>query len=122
MPANVGVAAEALGAASAKAGEAGDDVVAEAERRHLIADGLDDARSLVPEHDAAVERVAAVAVDHVQVAVADARGDGADQNLAARWPIDVDGFDAHRHMRGATDGSLDLHGDTSSHRLGAAGV
>src|SRR5262249_27933102 len=107
---HIGVPAEALGAASAEAGQTGHHVVAGAKRRHLIADGLDDSRSLVSEHDAAVERVAAVAVDHVQVAVADTRGDGADENLAAPRPIDVDRFDAHWHMRGAADGGLDLHG------------
>ena len=97
-------------------------MIACAERRHLIPDGLDDARALVTEHDAAVERESAVSVDHVQVAVADAGGNGADEDLAAERPVDVDRFDAHRHMRRAADGSLDLHGNASLRGLASAGV
>jgi hypothetical protein len=97
-------------------------VVARTERRHLIADGLDDARALVPEHEPAVEGDTAVSVDHVQVAVADPGRDGADEDLAAERPVDVDGFDVHRHVRRAADGSPDLHGNASSHGLRSAGV
>src|SRR6185369_2048126 len=76
-------------------------------------------RALVAEHDAAVEGESAVSVDHVQVAVADAGGNGAYQDLAAERPVDVDRFDAYRHVRRAADGSFDLHGSASlSSRVG----
>ncbi len=114
--------AEALGAAAAEAGETRHHVVAGTDPRHLIADGLDDARSLVAEHDAAVEGEPAVSVHHVQVAVADTRRDGPHQNLAAERSVDVDGFDAHRHVRRAADRRPDLHGNASWPSLASAGV
>jgi hypothetical protein len=120
--ADLGVPAEALGAASAEAGKTRHHVVAGTERRHLVADGLDDPRTLVAEHDAPLEWEPAVPVDHVQVAVADPGRHGADQDLAAERPVDVDGLDAHRHMRRAADGSLDLLQNASSRHPGSAGV
>jgi hypothetical protein len=97
-------------------------VVAGTERRHLITDGLDDARTLVTEHDAAIEGETAVSVDHVQIAVADAGGHGADKHLTAKRLVDVDGLDLHRRMRGAANGCLDLHGNASLPGQGSAGV
>ena len=97
-------------------------MVAGPERRHLIADGFHDARPLVTEHDTAIEGETAVSVDHVQVAVADAGGHGADKDLATERLVDVDGLDAHRRMRGAAHGSLDLHGNASLPGQGSAGV
>ncbi len=54
--AQVRVTAEALRAVAAKAREAGDDMVARLDRRHVGADRLDHPGALVAEHDRPVER------------------------------------------------------------------
>src|SRR5262249_4638773 len=108
--AEVRMAAQALRAAPAEAGEAGDDVIARAERRDLRADGLDHAGALVAKDDPAVERVARLPVDDVEVAVADARRDGADEDLAARRLVDLDRLDGHRRVHLAADRGFHLHG------------
>src|SRR5204863_4518783 len=53
--AQIGMTAEALLALAAKAGEAGDDMVADTHAGDARADRLDDAGALMAEHDRAVE-------------------------------------------------------------------
>src|SRR5438128_926220 len=107
--AEVGMAGKALRTAAAKPGEARHHVIAGAQRRDVGADRLHDAGTLVAEHDGAIERPAALAVDHVQVAVADAGGRRAYQDLAARRLVDLDGLDRERLVRLAKDRGLHLH-------------
>ena len=85
-----------------------------------VADRLDDAGALVPEHDRPVEREASDAVDDMQVAVADAGRDGADQHLAPRWRVDIDRLDRQRRVRLAEDGGFDLHRDLLGRQRGFA--
>ena len=70
----------------------------------VVADRLDDAGAFVAQHERPVEREAAEAVDHVQIAVADAGGDGAHQHLAAARLVDVDRLDGQRLVHLAEDG------------------
>jgi len=107
--ADVRVTAEALRAAAAEARETGHHVVAGPQRGHLVADRLDDAGALVAEHEPALQREPAVTVHHVQVAVTDPGGHRADEDLPGHRPVDVDGLDGHRRVRGATDRGPDLH-------------
>ena len=79
-------------------------------RGDIVAHRLDDAGALVAQHERAIHREAAVAVDHVQVAVADAGGDGAHQHLAAPRLVDVDLLDGQRLVHLAEDGSGHFHG------------
>ena len=104
------MARQALRAAAAEPREAGDDVVADAHRRDVGADRLDDAGAFVAEHDRPVERKAADAVDDVQVAVADAGRHRAHQHLAAQGLVDVDRLDGQLLLHLAEYGGLDLHG------------
>ena len=104
------MAAEALRAGAAEAGQAGDDVIAHPHRGDIVAHRLDDAGALVAEHERAIERETAVAVDDMQVAVADAGGDGAHQHLAAPRLVDVDLLDGQRFVHLAKDGSGHFHG------------
>src|SRR5437667_355116 len=108
--AEVRMAAEALRAAAAEPREARHHVITGSQRGHVGADGLDDAGALVAEHDGPVRRPAALAVHDVQVAVADARGGGADEDLAARRLVDLDRLDRQGLVRLAKDGGLHLHG------------
>ena len=86
-------------------------MVAGAHGRHVLANRLDDAGALVAEHDRPVGREAADTVDDMQIAVADAGRDGADQHLAPRWRVDIDRFDRQRRVRLAENGGFDLHRD-----------
>ena len=108
--ADVRMAAQALRAGAAEAGQAGDHVIAHPQRGDIGAHRLDDAGALVAEHERAIEREAAVAVDHVQVAVADAGGDGAHQHLAAPRLVDLHLLDGQRFVHLAEDGSGHFHG------------
>ena len=108
--AEVRMAAEALRTGAAEAGQAGDDVIADPHRGDVLADRLDDAGALVAQHEGPIEREAAVAVDDVQIAVADAGGNGADQHLAAPRLVDVDLLDRQRLVHLAEDGGCHLHG------------
>src|SRR5256885_16523111 len=90
------MAGEALREAAAKPGEARYHVIAGPQRRDVGADHLHDAGALVAEHDGPIERPAPLAVDDVQVAVADAGGRRAHQDLAARRLVDLDGLDRER--------------------------
>jgi hypothetical protein len=107
--AQVGVTRQALRAATAKAGETGDDMVAGPHRRDIRADRLDNAGALVPQHDRPVEREAADPVDDMQVAVANAGRDGVHQHLAAQRLVDIDGLDRQRFQHLAENSSLHLH-------------
>src|SRR5215469_3034480 len=100
---------KALRAIAAKAREAGDDVVAWFDRRHLVADRFDDPGTFVPEHDRPVEREAPLAVDDMKVAVAHPRRRGADQHLAAPGLVDVDRLNGQRLVHLAKDRGVDLH-------------
>ena len=62
------------------------------------------------EHEGTIEIEAAEAIHDVQIAVADAGGDSADQDLAAARLIHVDGFDGQRLVHFAEHGGGDLHG------------
>ena len=102
--------AQALRAGAAEAGQAGDHVIAHPQRGDIGAHRLDDAGALVAEHERAIHREAAVAVDHVQVAVTDAGGDGAHQHLAAPRLVDLHLLDGQRFVHLAEDGSGHFHG------------
>ena len=108
MPMNW-MASEALRTIAAKPREAGDDVIARLDRRHLGADRLDDPRTLVAEHNRPVEREPALAVYHMQIAVAHPGRRGADQHFAAPRLVDVDRFDRQRLVHLAKDRGIDLH-------------
>src|SRR5258708_4495604 len=103
------MAGEALRAGAAKPAEAGDDMVADANARHLAADRLHDPGALVPEHDRPVERPTSDTVDDMQVAVAHAGRDGAHQHLARHRLVEIDAFDGQRLVRLPEDRGLDLH-------------
>ena len=70
----------------------------------LQPDLLDDPGRLVAEDGGRGERVEAV--DEVEVAVADAGGDGAHQHLAPDGLVDVDVLDGERLMRPVEHGGL----------------
>jgi hypothetical protein len=55
---------------------------------HAVADGLDDARSLVPEEDG--QRMTEPRLDHVQVGVADACRLDADERLARPGLVELE--------------------------------
>ena len=92
-------------------------MVADAHAGDVGADRLDHPGALVTEHDRPVERPASDAVDDVQVAVADAGGDGAHQHLARHRPVEVDGLDGQRVVRLAEDRGFDLHGVSSDREV-----
>jgi hypothetical protein len=108
--ANVGVAAEALRTIAAKAGQAGNDVVALAHGGDIVTHSLDHTGALVTQHEGTVEVEAAEAIHDVQIAVANAGGDGADQDLTAARFIDFDGFDGQRLVDLSKYGGGDMHG------------
>src|SRR5438105_2576386 len=104
------MAAEALRTAPAESRQARHHVIAGAQRRHVGADRLDDARALVAQHDGAIEGPAPLAIDDVEVAVADAGGRGAHEDLAAPGLVDLDRLHRERLVGLAKDRGLDLHG------------
>ena len=87
---------EALRAGAAEAGQAGDDMVADAHAGHVVADRLDHAGAFMAQHHRPVEWEPPEAVDDVQVGMADAGGDGAHQHLAAPGLVEIDSFDRQR--------------------------
>jgi hypothetical protein len=95
---------QALVALAAVDGEAGDHVVARLDVGHVRADRLDDTRGLVAEDGGRGEGV--VAVDEVQVAVADAGADGADEHLVGERLVDLHLFDRERLLRAVEDGGF----------------
>ncbi len=62
------------------------------------------------QHERTIEREAAIAVDHVQIAVTDAGGNGAHQHLAAPRLVDLHLLDGQRLMHLAEDGGGHFHG------------
>ena len=107
--AHVRMAAQALRAASAEAGETGDDVIAGPHGRHLGADRLHDAGAFVAQHERAIERVPADTVDDVEIAVAHAGRDGADEHLAAPRCVEVHVLDRQRLVHLAKDRGFHRH-------------
>ena len=103
------MARQALGAAPTEAGQARDHVIAGPQRGDVGADRFDDARALVAQHVRSIERKSSEAVDDVEVAVTDAGGGGADQDLAAPRLVDLHGFDRERLVHLAEDCRLHLH-------------
>src|SRR5215471_4429944 len=103
------MAGKALRAVPAKAREAGDDMIAGLDRCHVFADRLDNSGPFVAEDDRPIEREPPDAIDHVQIAVADAGCGGADEDLVPPRLVDLDRLDHERLMHLAKDGSLDLH-------------
>ncbi len=93
----MGLAGEAVLAVPTEDGETRDDVIARLELADLEADLLDNPRGLVAEDGGRGERV--VAIDEVEVAVTDPRGDDSDKDLAADGLVDVDFLDCQRLVR-----------------------
>ena len=75
-----------------------------------VADSLDHAGALVAEHERTIEREASESIDHVQVAVAHAGGDGAHQHLAAPRLVQIDLLDRQRFVHFAENRGGRLHG------------
>jgi hypothetical protein len=96
-------------AGAALRGEQRHDVVARAHQRHAVTDLLDHAGALVPEH---ARRVAGRvgAGGGVQVGVADAAGDEADEHLAGLRLLQVDVLDDEWLAEFLENGGADLHG------------
>jgi hypothetical protein len=105
--AEIGAAPPALVALAAGGHEREDDMVARLERLHARTGLLHDTRGFVPEDER--ERLGQVALDDVQVAVADAAGRDADEHLAflRRGEVDLENLD--RPARLPEDGGLRLH-------------
>ena len=101
-------AAGAEVADAAPAVQAADHVVAGREAGDAFAHGLDHAGGLVPEDGRRGQGDAAL--DHVQVAVADARGRRLDQDLTGTGRVDLDLLDAPVFADVVKDGSPCLHG------------
>ena len=102
--AEVGTAAQAELASPAEDRKARDHTVARFHVAHLIAHLLDDAGGFVSEYGR--ERHRNRAVDHVQVAVADAAGLGAQEHFVGSRLADLDVFDLERLLGRAHDGCL----------------
>ncbi len=107
--ADVRMAAQALRTGAAEAGQAGDHVIAHPQRGHIGAHRLDDAGAFVAQHERTIERETPQPVHHVQVAVADAGGDGAHQHLAAPGFVDLHLLDGQRFVHLAEDGGGHFH-------------
>ena len=118
--AEMGLAGEAVVAMAAEDGETSDDVIARLELAHLEAYLFHDPGGLVAQDGGGGEGIEAV--DEVQVAVADAGGDGAHEHLATHGLVDVDFLDRQGLMRAMEHGSfhggllLDFTGPGASHR------
>ena len=84
-------------------------MVAGLDRRHLVADRLDDPGALMAEHNRPVEREAPLPIDDMQIAVTHPGRRGADQHLAAPRLVDLDRFDRQRLVHLAKDRGVDLH-------------
>ena len=91
-------------AVAAEHRQAGDHVVARLHVGDVAADGLDDARGLVAEHGRRGPRP--LALHEVEVAVAQARRGGADQDFARTRVVDLDVLDGQRLVGGVVDGGF----------------
>ena len=80
-----------------------------ATERDALADALDDARALVAEHGRRIARGIS-AGGGVEVGVADAAGDQADEHLAGAWLGEIDLLDGERGAELLEDCCTDLHG------------
>ena len=97
---------QALLACAAEARQARHYVIAGLYIHDVVADGFDDAGTLVAEHAWFPEWVAAVPVNVVEVTVAHPRRGSAYQHLASSGRVDVNALDRQRLPRLAEDGSL----------------
>ena len=103
--------AEALRAGAAEAGEAGDDMIAR--RARVVTSAPTASTTPAPSWPSTIGRSSGKrpdAVDDVQIAVADAGGDGAHQHLAAPRLVDLDRLDRQRLVHLAKDGGCHFHG------------
>ena len=114
--AQVGLRAAAVHALAALGREQGDDAVAGGKAAHALAEGLDDARPLVPEHGRRVARRVR-ARGGVHVGVADAAGLQPDQHLAGPRLRQLDLGDVQRLAELLEHGGADLHGGNSTRAL-----
>ncbi len=103
------MAAEALRAAAAESGEAGDHVISRLHHGYLGAHRLHDARALVTEDDRLVQGEPPDAIDDVQIAVAHARRRRADKDLAPPGLVDLHRFDGQGLVHLPEDGGLHVH-------------
>ena len=90
--AQVGLAAEAGGAAAALGDVAGNDMVADGHARHAGAHLDDDTGALVAE-DRGKQAFRVVARQGKGIGVADAGGLDLDEGLACTWPFQIDRLD-----------------------------
>jgi len=84
-------------------------MIARAHRGDVGADRFDDAGAFMAQHERAIQGEAAIAVHDMQIAVADAGGNGAHQHLAGARRVDVDGLDGERFVDLAKYRGVDLH-------------
>jgi hypothetical protein len=98
------VAGETLLAGAAEDGEAADDVIARLNVGDLVADGLDDAGGLVAEDGGGGMRVGALY--EVEVAVADAAGGGADDDLVGDRLVELDVLDREGLLGAVEEGGF----------------
>ncbi len=110
--AEVGARVAAVDALTALRGEQRDHVVADRERAHLGADGLDDAGALVAQHGRRVAR-RVDARRGVEVGVADAAGDQPHQDLALLRLGELDLADVQRRAEFLEHRGADLHRPSS---------
>ncbi len=103
------MAAEALRAAAAESGEAGDHMISGLHRGHLGAHRLHDARALVTQDDRLVQREPPDAVDDVQIAVAHAGRRRAHEDLTPPGLVDLHRFDGQGLVYLPEDGGLHVH-------------
>ncbi len=97
---------QALLAGAAEPRQARDHVIAGAQGRHLVADGLHHPGALVAEDEGLVERISPEAIDDVQVAVTDAGRHRAHEHLASPRLVDVDVLDRERRVHLPEDGGF----------------
>ena len=99
-----GVAGQALVADAAEHGETGNDVVAGPEVGHQLAHLLHYAGGLVAQYGGRCHGVQPL--HEVEIAVADAAGDGADHDLPCHWPVYVHLFNCQGRVDGMKDGGF----------------
>src|SRR5579871_1627128 len=97
-------------------------MVAGPDRRDLGADRLNHTRTLVTQHDRTVERKPPDPVDDMQIAVAHAGGDGADQHLARPGFVDFNRFDRQRFVHFAEYSGGRFHDRSSAKPFGSTRI
>ena len=109
--AEVGARAAAMDALAALRREERHDVVARLHRADTVADTLDDARALVPEHRRRIAgRIGARR--RIEVGVADPARDQPDQDLARFRLRELELLHLERRAEGLENGGADLHGSS----------